>query len=77
MKAPDGGCVNRVLAHRDTQPSDGQGGMSKKAMGAKRPGRFANTGGDCGSAERGAIGFHLWWSLRQQTWPVSIILYIS
>lgn len=31
MKVPDGGCVDCVLARKDTQTSDGQGGMSKEA----------------------------------------------
>ena len=56
-----------MLAWRNTQTLDGQAGMSKKATGVKRLGRFANTGGDCGSAKHGAIDFHVWRCLRQQT----------
>ena len=56
-----------MLAWRNTQTLDGQAGMSKKATGVKRLGRFANTGGDCGSAKHGAIDFHTWWCLGQQT----------
>ena len=56
-----------MLAWRNTQTLSGQAGMSKKATGEKRLGRFANTGGDCGSAKHGAIDFHVWWCLGQQT----------
>ena len=56
-----------MLAWRNTQTLSGQAGMSKKATGVKRLGRFANTGGDCGSAKHGAIDFHVWWCLGQQT----------
>ena len=56
-----------MLAWRNTKALSGQAGMSKKATGVKRLGRFANTGGDCGSAKHGAIDFHTWWCLGQQT----------
>lgn len=47
------------LACTDVQTLDGQAGMSIKATVAARPGRYANVGGDCESAEREAIDFHL------------------
>ena len=34
--------------------------------------RITNTGGDCGSAKCGAIDFHEWWCLRQQTCPFTM-----
>ena len=37
--------------------------------------RITNTGGDCGSTKCGAIDFHGWWCLCQQTCPFTKILW--
>ena len=43
--------------------------MGKQVWASRAIARIVNTGGNCRSAKRGAIDFHDWWCLPQQTFP--------